>query len=401
MTELLRQNLRDLSETVGQVDLRDRVLVGSRRAARRSRAMVAACAVVFLALVSAAAVTLPIHRGPGPEATHPPTASAGPLPTSDPTPSLAGPWTPTSDPSADRSLDGVALSIPPWPGADPVQSCAGDVVLDGGVHPFPAGPYRQVRLVKAVAHDGNGVAALWYCAMGQAGHQFQVADYQRTGSGGLDLRGQVLVSGQDGVAAMFDVAVAGAELRIEVGDWAGSTSLSEASHFSVHQWRAYRWNGSTFRQVGGPTAFAANPNFYDLGVTASDLVLGPPANGVRQGSLRVSIRNNNALGRSPASTVEVYLPAVARWRPEASTPCPVGAWHSEPAASSIRLSCEVSQVDPQTTVEFTIAVTVDSADTPAAIADPQYVQLRAAATGGGLDTSNSNDSDTFAVQAQQ
>jgi hypothetical protein len=56
------------------------------------------------------------------------------------------------------------------------------------------------------------------------------------------------------------------------------------------QWRGYRWNGSAFTQISGPTKFPPNKKVNDLSVTTTDLVFGPPVDGVRHGSMTVTAR---------------------------------------------------------------------------------------------------------------
>src|SRR5690349_1409747 len=55
------------------------------------------------------------------------------------------------------------------------------------------------------------------------------------------------------------------------------------------QTRTYGWSGHDFRQTGGPTAFPVNTSVTETGLTVSELVLGPATNGIRHGTLTVTV----------------------------------------------------------------------------------------------------------------
>jgi hypothetical protein len=83
--------------------------------------------------------------------------------------------------------------------------------------------------------------------------------------------------------------------------------------------REYGWNGQQFRQVGGPTAFPLNPAVTDTTVSTGDLVFGPPAGGIRRGTLTVTVRHlrgtlphHLVLYMSPAPGIE---PDGTAWPP--------------------------------------------------------------------------------------
>jgi hypothetical protein len=375
MTDLLRTKLKDASQEVTQVDLHDRVLAASRRASRRDRRL----SLVALALV-AIAVTTVFTTLPDRNAARPPTdptptigstVSPEPLPTPDLHPTAAGPWSNEADPPADTSLDAMPLVVPEWPGADPARSCGGAVTLTGGAFVSPTrAAYRQLRLIRAVAGEVGGsaaVVALFYCHLGDEGRQFQVVAYRRDAHDRLVVLGQVLVSRPEGVPAMFNVDVAGDEVRVEVGDWAGSLTVNEANHFSVHQWRSYRWSGTAFQQSGGPTTFVGNPNFYDLAVTATDLRFGPVRDGVRYATMRVTVRNRGH-GVAPKATVQVQLWNPLAWRGQGTTACPGGQWTTQTQLGSEYHDCVIGRLAPQATVELVISVSLNPAEQPADLA---------------------------------
>jgi hypothetical protein len=355
MTELLRDNLRLLSEDVQQVDLADRVRVGSRRAARRRTAFAAAAVIAIVGMAMTVAFALPTSW-------RVPPADPSPSLITVPPPTPAGAYVFATDPPPDTSLDGVALTVPAWPGADADQTCGGEIVLHGGSYNFPTGAYRQLRLVKAVPHGPRSVAALFQCPLAEPGRRFQVVDYERDAAT-YRVHGQVLVSRPGGVEAMFDLDVAGAEIRVEVGDWAGSLTANEASHFSVHQWRAYAWNGGAFTQVGGPTTFAPNPNEYALSVAASPLVFGPPRNATRTGTVTLTLRNTGSGLAAPAD-VTVSVGTYTAFVAAQSTACPGGSWAS-PAPGIQR--CPVGRLAAGASIElslvFTVATTLSALST--------------------------------------
>lgn len=67
--------------------------------------------------------------------------------------------------------------------------------------------------------------------------------------------------------------------------------------------REFAWDGKGFRQVGGPTAFPER-GLGDLSVTAGPLVLHPLDNGVRTGSITVTVRYE---GASPTPFLRIDL----------------------------------------------------------------------------------------------
>jgi hypothetical protein len=386
MTQLLRDNFRLLSEGVQQVDLRDRVLAASRRAARRRTALVAAAVIAVVGAAVTAAFALPSSR---------------PVPPADPSPSLisvppptpAGAYVFATDPPADTSLDGIALTVPAWPGGDAEHTCGGDVVLHGGSYVFTTGAYRQLRLVKAVSHGPTSLAALFYCPLAESGRQFQVVDYVVEKAAAYRVRSQVLVSRPGGVEAMFDLSVAGAEIRVEVGDWAGSLTVNEASHFSVHQWRAYGWNDNAITQVGGPTTFAPNPNKYDLSAAASTLVFGPAVNGTRMGTLTVTLKNSGSGLAAPAVVTVSNPPSAVRVDAQ-STACPGGSWASLAAGNQ---KCRVGQLAPGSSI---VLVLVFSLATPLSAVDSHgevSINEDGSARVGLGETDNADNSAIFSI----
>ena len=303
-TDVLRHKLESLAAYVAPVDLRDRVIVGARQAARRRRmAAGGGLALVVAALVALTAVAIadrPPVQPAGPTPTVPAPTTLPPLPASDLSPAPVGAWPNTIDLVPDRSLDGQELRVPAWPAGD---GCSGMATLDGGRYSRaddPAGP--QLLLLKA-APISTGVVALFYCNRSVVGQQYQVVTYDRDTAGRLTLRATVLASRAGAVPAMFDVAAAQDEVRIEVGDFADPLTVSRSRHYSVRQWRAYTWNGIAYTQTGGPTAFPPNPNRYDVAVDATDLTL--RAGG---GSLTITVRGAASNGASVSVGLSFDLP---------------------------------------------------------------------------------------------
>jgi hypothetical protein len=142
-----------------------------------------------------------------------------------------------------------------------------------------------------VDHDGaqETVARL---SCGDQESTFQVVAFDRDAAGAIRTMGQVAVQ-SGAVKTICDVRVdPDGAVEVKVGDFPTPLRcLPPPPGFMLLQWRSYAWNGTRFVQTGGPTKFPVNQNVTDLAVTSSDLVFGPPVNGVRHGSITVTVRN--------------------------------------------------------------------------------------------------------------
>jgi hypothetical protein len=357
--QTLREDLEQLSQMVVQVDLTERVRLGSRRASVRRR-LAGIGLVVLMAAAATTVLRLPsqIHIGPAgptPAVSTPAvstTAVPAPLPVPDMSPRAAGPWPNDADAAPDTTLDGQTVVVPEWPGENVARGCDGTATLRHGTYSSPTNPSGpQLRLLKAVPTSA-GVVALFYCNRSLVGQQFQVVAYDKDGQGALTLRATVLASQRDGIPAMFDLAVAGDQVRIEIGDFADSMSVSRSRHYSVRQWRAYTWDGSRYAQVAGPTTFPPNPNWYDLAVQATALVFGEsPALEGPHATMEIAI-SNVGVGIAPMATVTASLPDGA-WLDPQTPPCASGPWKTNRGTASV--SCTTGPIAPGSTVHLALS----------------------------------------------
>lgn len=71
-----------------------------------------------------------------------------------------------------------------------------------------------------------------------------------------------------------------------------------------HQQREYGWDGTKFRQLGGPASYGDPARITDLQVTVTEVVLGPVVDGKRTGTAKVTVKNN---GPNPSGRFLVSL----------------------------------------------------------------------------------------------
>lgn len=138
-----------------------------------------------------------------------------------------------------------------------------------------------------VDRDGaqETVAALF--AGSQSGNQ-QLVAFDRDRSGRIITLGTVLATTgpiRQIARTTYSVQPNGA-VNARVGDYAGCCGDETPV---LWQWRSYAWNGHSFHQVGGPTMFPVNPNVTETTVTTGDLVFGPAPDGIRHGTLSVTV----------------------------------------------------------------------------------------------------------------
>ena len=137
-----------------------------------------------------------------------------------------------------------------------------------------------------VDHDGNPDAvALFGCARSDPGFQSAVA-FQRRSDGKIHTMGAVTT----GIPMMPNIATAaGGSVRLQVSNLQGSDEGAVAAQ--IVQWRTYSWNGSRFRQTAGSTSFTTASQ---LTAQTSNLNFGAAVNGIRTGTMTVSIHNQGS-----------------------------------------------------------------------------------------------------------
>jgi hypothetical protein len=213
------------------------------------------------------------------------------------------------------TLDELAhsvLEVPAWPGQPAGLGWpSGRVAMTGNptLVPNAAGDSVRIELDKLgyadVDHNGTQDAVVRLRAYIQGGDS-QVLAFTRRPDGGVATLGQVVASGTNTpVEAVFDVrAEADGSVSAQVGDIHVCCGVGD--DVPLRQWRRYDWTGAGFTQVAGPVTFPPNPRITELAVSTTSLVLGPPVDGVREGRLTVTYRNN---GPSPVPDLRLEVNA--------------------------------------------------------------------------------------------
>ncbi|MFI6260966.1 hypothetical protein [Micromonospora sp. NPDC051006] len=313
---------------------------------------------------SAVAAALALTAGPilGYAALDDPTPRPGPVdPTASPTPSLSA--SATASPSASPAASSASPT-----GAAPngrisrAQLLATPVSLPAW-RPGPSCPVSDTRLVgdatrdktnvlKEVSYgdvDGDGATetvALVHCLLGTGGPE-QVVAFDRDAAGKVVTLGKVVATARETPQWLTDVEVRPDGLvRVQVADIAPGGGWP--GEWSQRQWRGYRWQGGSFAQVSGPTAFGPNPHGMNLVVTATDLVLATATDGSRAGTVTVRIRNQ---GTSPAAYVALRLDLPPELRPDGDgwTVC-----RNDPETTGEPVSCDLSSLKAGGEIRLTL-----------------------------------------------
>lgn len=273
----------------------------------RSRRIIATIAVAVAVVVPASIVAL-IQNGrsgslPMPPATSTPSTAATPTPTASPTPGDGPDGEPVPGPGA---LVNTTLTLS-WPDPSVNEQCGGPVTIVDG--------FATVMVQSSMRFDVNGdgtreIVASIFCPMGQAGPMLLVA--VRPHPSTPTILGTVLATAwgdgpvdpedQQPAAIRDYVGLADGTIRVDVAN--RMICCGTPPNAAVVQQRTYRWAGSSFIQVGGPTTFVADPAVADLVATVPPLAFGPPVGRFRSGTLSVTITNN---GPRTAADVSVYV----------------------------------------------------------------------------------------------
>ncbi|MBO4162660.1 MULTISPECIES: hypothetical protein [Micromonospora] len=354
--EFARYRRTVLAEVVVPGPAAVRRTVRSRRR-RRWAALVAAVLALFTGpTLGYVALHRPEPRPgpvlPAPEPTGTPTPGGPVTPTGSPTPTGAAPTTPPDGRIGRNELLATTVTLPGWP--------AGAQCRTGGVRLTADGHEGQNALL-AVDHgdvDADGAqetVALVQCVFGTHGWQ-QVVAFDRDVAGRIVTVGRVVVSARERPQWLIGMQVRGdGVVRVQVGDiypgggWAGE--------WSQRQWRGYRWDGGSFRQVSGPTGFPPNPHEVNLVVTATDLVLGVAPDGSRAGNTTVRVRNT---GTGPARAVALRFDLPVALRPDGDG---WAACRTAPATTGGPVRCELGALAPGAEFRLVLGLRV-AADDP-------------------------------------
>jgi hypothetical protein len=270
-------------------------------------------AVVVLVLGAPVAVYFALRDGS-------PGAAPGPAPSTGPSISTSvapSPSAPTTAPAPDGripldKLRNGTFTVPAWP-TDNLTGTAGRLTFHDGQVLVPADdrfPFERTIYIGGVVygdvdHDGASETIVELDCVVQGGSQ-QLVALDRDAAGNIvtmgivvATTGEIRVIDSNGFRVTSDGVV---EARL--GDFQVCCGDETPQTWQV---RGYGWNGRQFRQVSGPTAFPLNPAITDTSVTAGDLVLGPAVDGIRRGTLTVTVRH--VRGTRPHHLVLTFFPA--------------------------------------------------------------------------------------------
>ncbi|GIH05933.1 hypothetical protein Rhe02_40000 [Rhizocola hellebori] len=257
MTQDLRAGLAELAGEARSVDLRDRVLRGSRRLALRQRVIGAGMASVALAGVVGVLVLI----GPGGDV-KPPIGS--PTPTvASPSPSASP--TPSPEPVPPVDIRNASFVVPAFP---ETTDCPAGLrkFVDGRVDVDPNASPQETSLMldgKPTMADVDGkpgaeiLTVIW--CRGYVAHG-QVLALEVSPTGELSPLGFVLRSpDHQSFEVDSDKPIVVRDGVVEVTVL--SPIVPDGGHYILDmQVRAYRFQNGSFSQVGGPTKFANPPS---------------------------------------------------------------------------------------------------------------------------------------------
>lgn len=327
MTEFQDTDLRavfsDFADTAGRYVRPPGVELAQRKAhvrIRNRRVLVSAAAAVALLVPSGIIVATQMNGSnslPLPPATvGPTTPTVTPSPTATPSPTDP-PEVVAQAVQGPGELANATLTLS-WTNPDAAPLCRGPVTFTDGVSPEP--PWVDSRSVHILSTmrldvDGDGaeeIIAEIFCQTSQAGPLQLVAIRPGANpttlgvvveSANFDGVGRLDPPDGPGIVTILDyVGLSDGSIRVEVTDRFTCCGIPVES--AVVQQRTYRWTGSSFAQVAGPTAFVADRAVADIQVSVPTLVFGAPVDGFRTGTLTVTVRND---GPQPAADVSVYL----------------------------------------------------------------------------------------------
>jgi hypothetical protein len=222
-----------------------------------------------------------------------------------PTPSVS--TAPTGAPSATSGVaapDGripvavlrnATIDVPPWP-TDNLTGISGRVTFHNGevlVPPDSTYAFERHMLIGSVAYgdvdrDGATETVVHINAWIQGGST-QVVALDRSRQGTIVTLGTVVAT--TGEVRVVDAdttrVTGGGVVEARVGDFQRCCGDETPQ---VWQKRGYSWDGSRFHQTTGPRSFPVNPWVTETSYEPGELVLGPAVDGVRHGTLTVTVR---------------------------------------------------------------------------------------------------------------
>ncbi|GAA4473937.1 hypothetical protein GCM10023170_095800 [Phytohabitans houttuyneae] len=185
-------------------------------------------------------------------------------------------------------LRNATVFIPAWPSDAFVIGPSGWVRFTNGQNtPANGDPLHLTEAAYGdVDHDGAQETVVSVFA-GYEGGSWQLLALDRDANGKIMTIGRVVATtGQIKRIGDFSVTQAG-YVRVRVADFL--VCCGEDGTLPQWQTRSYAWRSGKFVLVAGPSTFPPNPRVTDLAVSAAALVLGPAVDGVRHGTLRVTV----------------------------------------------------------------------------------------------------------------
>jgi hypothetical protein len=241
-----------------------------------------------------------------------------------PTPGVAtsAPASQPTGPGAPAQVGGIPASellngtfdIPAWPPDSPwpeLPLMTKQVKFTNGQsQPRSDGTHLTIGNVQYIDVNGDGrVETFAMVSMIVQGVISQVAVFTRDAAGAIVPFGQVVAARPNGGpndVKMIDTYRPGGDGRVDVRAGDDVPCCGVEPETIQYQWRTYGWTGTRFEQVGGPTAFGRDLRFPDLILKAGPLNLGAPVDGVRHGTLTVTISSIGTV-RGPGMLVGVQL----------------------------------------------------------------------------------------------
>jgi hypothetical protein len=220
-------------------------------------------------------------------------------------------------------LRNATIDVPAWP-TDNLTGLSGRIAFRNGQVLVPADgtfPFERHMIIGAVTygdldHDGATETVAQISAVIQGGG-VQLVALDRDRAGHIVTIGTVVAA----TGAIRDID--GAATRVT----GGGVVEARVSDFqrccgdeTPQNWqkRGYSWDDSRFRQTTGPVSFPPNPSVTETGFDAGDLVFGPAVDGVRHGTLTVTVRH--VRGTRPHHLVLLFEPAAGIQRDGSAWP---------------------------------------------------------------------------------
>jgi hypothetical protein len=281
--------------------------------ARRRNLRVALITALAVLLVAIPLALYFVLRDDSPGASPVPEPSTAPSTSAGVTPSASAP-APTPAPDGRiplAQLRGATFTVPPWP-TDNLTGPSGRLTFHDGqvlVPPDSQYPFERHIIIGGIAygdvdHDGADETIVEIDCVVQGGSQ-QLVALDRDAAGQIVTMGTVVATtGEVRVIDGNSVRVTSAGVvEVRVGDFQRCCGDETPQTWQV---RGYGWTGRQFRQVSGAAAFPLNPAITDTSVSAGDLVLGPAVDGVRHGTLTLTVRH--VRGTRPHHLVLTFFP---------------------------------------------------------------------------------------------